>query len=256
LPLFIPELAACRGVAQQDYRGFHCFDVADHLFYACDGAPKENPVVRLAALFHDVGKPRARQVLKKSDPQGRSQEAVTFYNHDKISASLCRQILLRLKFPNHTVDAVCHLVGEHMFFYEASWTDAAVRRFIRRVTPEALPDLLDLRRADSYGMTGSPPSLNSGPWVQSLLELQGRVAAVLAEKSALDLNALAVSGKDLIAAGIPPGKIMGEILRELMETVLDDPGENEKEHLLHIAQNLYTKHTHNSTDYAKNGGHP
>jgi tRNA nucleotidyltransferase/poly(A) polymerase len=204
LSLFVPELADCRGVEQRDCRGRHWFDVLDHLFYACDGAPRDNLVVRLAALFHGVGR-------------------------EQQSAALCKTILTRLRFPNQVIDAASHLVTEHMFHYEPAWTDAAVRRFIVRVTPEALPDLFDLRIADCRGMTG--------PWAENLAELKDRVDAALSQKAALSLKDLAVSGNDLIAEGIPPGRLMGNILKELLETVLDNPAENEREHLLEIARN-------------------
>jgi putative nucleotidyltransferase with HDIG domain len=242
LALLIPELTACRGITQQDIRGYHRFDVLDHLFFACDGAPREKLTVRLAALFHDVGKPAVRAVSERTGGDGAVQPVITFYNHEKVSAELCAKILTRLRFPNHLADAVSHLVAEHMFFYEPSWTDAAVRRFVRRVTPEALEDIFDLRRADTYGMSGVAPSLQTGPWVANLLDLKERAAIVLSEKAVLDLKSLAVSGNDLVAAGIPAGKVLGAILRELLETVVDDPGENTREHLLGIAKNIYKKY--------------
>jgi tRNA nucleotidyltransferase/poly(A) polymerase len=237
LPLFVPELAACRGVGQQDFRGHHQFDVLDHLFYSCDGAPQDSLTVRLAALFHDIGKPLVKSVVQKPDTTGTMQRVCTFYGHEQKSALLCKTILERLRFPNQTIAAVCHLVAEHMFHYEPSWTDAAVRRFLVRVTPEAIPGLFDLRIADTYGMTRRAPPLGSSPWAENLAELKDRIDAVLAQKSALGLKDMAVTGNDLIAAGIPQGKQIGRILQELFETILDNPEENQREHLLEIAKN-------------------
>jgi hypothetical protein len=119
-----------------------------------------------------------------------------------------------------------------MFFYEDNWKDATVRRFIIRIGEENLHDLYKLRRADSFALAGieSPPD--------SLLPLIYRVDTILAEKKALTLKDLAVSGNDLMAAGISPGKRMGLILKELLEAVLDDPGLNTKEKLLEIALEL------------------
>ncbi|MCR5400089.1 MAG: HD domain-containing protein, partial [Treponema sp.] len=143
LNIFIPELLICRGCIQNDGRGFHDFDVLDHLFYACDGAPGDKMNVRLASLFHDIGKPQSKKIQNGK---------ITFFNHEKISSEITRKILFRLKFPNSIIDNVCHLIENHMFFYESNWTDAAVRRFLVRTGYENLNDLFDLRLADVYGM--------------------------------------------------------------------------------------------------------
>ena len=121
---------------------------------------------------------------------------------------MTKKILTRLRFPAKTADAVSHLVAEHMFHYESAWSDAAVRRFIVPVGPEPIDDTFDLRRADIYGMKKEPVRLH---------------------------------GDDLVKAGIPAGKEMGRVLKELFDTVLDDPKENTKEKLLAIAQNIYRK---------------
>lgn len=234
LEMFIPELAQCRGVEQADFRGFHQFDVLDHLFYACDGAPQDNENVRLAALFHDIGKPWAKQIATAEN----GEKIITFYNHEKYSEEIAQKVLTRLRFPKAQISAVCHLIKNHMFHYESNWTDAAVRRFLLRVTPEALDNLFALRLADVYGMTKTPPLLTKGPWAENLLELKERISKEQTQQSLLGLKDLAVSGKDLISAGIPAGKTMGKILQELLNTVLDDPKQNTKEQLLFIAQNI------------------
>ncbi|MCR4626937.1 MAG: HD domain-containing protein, partial [Treponema sp.] len=110
LEYFIPELSFCRGVIQGDGRGFHEFDVLDHLLYACDGACNDNLIVRLAALFHDIGKPETKRE-QLSDSSG---EKITFYNHESVSERITEKILTRLRFPNATVNEVCHLVKNHM----------------------------------------------------------------------------------------------------------------------------------------------
>ncbi len=150
MPLFIPELSACRGVEQ---RGFHRFDVFDHLLFSCDGAPRENLTVRLAALFHDIGKPAVRA---EKTGAGEKEPVYTFYGHETVSARMTEEILDRLRYPKQAVRETVHLIACHMFHYEDSWTDAAVRRFLVRVTPEAMNDLFSLRRADIYGMNRIP----------------------------------------------------------------------------------------------------
>jgi len=228
LALLVPELADCRGVKQDRINGpgFHRFDVLDHSLLACDFAAGEGACqeVRLAALYHDIGKPAAANI---------GQDGIrTFYGHEKEAAALARQLFLRLKYPNAVIDKVCHLIEEHMFHYEETWTDAAVRRFVIRAGEENLPDLYALRRADFYGLAGEPPPPDF------LLPLIERIDKTLAQGRALSLKDLAVSGKDLMALGISPGKRMGIILNELLDTVLDDPAQNTGEKLLEIAKQL------------------
>ncbi len=239
LKLFIPELSACRGCIQSDYRGFHKFDVLDHLFYACDGAPPSKENVRLAALFHDIGKPLAKQISVEN-----GVETLTFYNHEKIGEKITRKIMIRLKFSNEMTNNVCHLVEQHMFHYEQTWTDAAVRRFIIRATPQSLEDLFDLRLADMYGMYNTPVDSKSQA-VSLLIELKDRIADIMAKQNVLSLKALAVNGKDLIKEGIPAGKQLGIILNELLDCVIEDPSMNEKSKLINVANKIYNKNKNN-----------
>ena len=245
LSLFIPEFDVCRGCIQSDYRAFHKFDVLDHLFYACDGAPSDKLNVRLAALFHDIGKPSAKKIIKetvldgeKNDGSTKEIDTITFYNHESYSEKIAEKILVRLRFPNETVHNVCHLVKEHMFHYESSWSDAAVRRFIVRVKPECLEDLYDLRLADMYGMYNEKVDVRYSASVALLQELDERVKKELSQKTALTLKSLAVNGRDLMAEGIPAGKELGRILNELLDCVLEDPAMNDREKLLNIAKKI------------------
>ena len=223
LALLLPELAGCRGVEQ---KGFHRFDVLDHSLLACDYAARERyPLrVRLAALLHDIGKPPVRR-------QG--EDGVwTFYQHERVSAELARKRLAGLRYPNAVIEGVCHLVACHMFHYTEDWGDAAVRRFVVKTGEENLEDLYRLRRADACATAGIEAAEDF------LLPLIRRVDEVLARDHAFSLKDLAVSGNDLMEAGIPPGKHMGIILNELLETVLDDPGQNNRDRLLQIAVNI------------------
>ncbi|MCL2128683.1 MAG: HD domain-containing protein, partial [Treponema sp.] len=231
LKLFLPELAACRGIEQ---KGFHRFDVLDHSLLACDyAAEKEYPQdVRIAALLHDLGKPVTRRPGEGGAPD---DPYWTFYQHEAESEKIARAILGRLRYPNAAVDSICHLVKEHMFHYTDDWSDAAVRRFIARAGEENLVKMYLLRRADAFATAAFEP----GP--DFLLPLARRVEKALAESRAFSLKDLAVSGKDLIGIGIKPGKTMGIILDELLETVLDDPAQNTPEALLAIAARLRDK---------------
>jgi len=220
LGVFLPELTAARGCSQ---KGMHAFDVMDHLFLAVKAA-QPDLVLRLAALFHDVGKPPTRALGEDGLP--------IFYNHEKVSASLAEKALKRLKFPNEVISRVLHLVVNHMFNYGEDWTDAAVRRFIARVGKENIEDLFSLRSADTAATQGLPPD-------PRLLEpFRSRIALILRGENAFSLKDLKIGGEELAAIGVPRGPAMGKMLNELLETVLDDPDQNKAEVLLAIAAAL------------------
>ena len=239
LQLFLPELAACRGI---DQKGFHRFDVLEHSLLACDYAAEEHypQNVRIAALLHDIGKVPAR----KMDVRGTSAcggtcggtfGVWTFYQHEAESEKMTRSILRRLRFPNDLVDSVCHLVKEHMFHYTDEWNDSAVRRFIARVGEANLENIYRLRMADAYAAAAHKPPPDY------LLPFTRRIEKILEAGRVFSLKDIAVSGKDLIEMGIKPGKTLGVILNELLETVLDDPAHNNRDDLLKIAEKLREK---------------
>lgn len=233
LKIFMDELSVCRGCIQKDDRGYHIFDVMDHNIYACDGAPKEKPLLRLAAFLHDCGKPAS-----KVERTVEGHKINNFYNHEKYSVEIARSLMTKLKFSNAEIDYVCHLIENHMFHYESSWSDAAVRRFIVRVGLDSFDDLIDLRLADMYGKYNADVRLHNSAGCANLVELTDRVKALAAQSCALSLKDLKVNGKDLIAEGIPAGKKLGKILNELFQTVLDDPEMNDREKLLKLAKKL------------------
>ncbi len=219
-----PELQACRGVLQGL---LHSFDVLDHCIASCDAAPPELEL-RLAALLHDVAKPACRT----EEPGG----LIHFYGHDSASAAMAGGILRRLKYPNAVVDIVTHLVRHHMFDYGPQWTDSALRRFAARVGLDYMRPLVRLRLADSAGMRGAPADPRT---VMPLLE---RLDALVAADNAFCVKDLAVNGNDLLKAGIAKGPVMGKILAELLEAVLDDPALNERGRLLDIASKVKEKY--------------
>lgn len=234
MKLFLPELLEGRNCIQNDVRGYHVFDVLDHNFYSCDGAPVHKVNVRLAALFHDIGKP-ASKVVRVTD----EGEIYNFFSHEKYSENIARKLLTKLRFSNNEINNVCHLIENHMFHYEESWSDAAVRRFVVRVKPENIEDLIDLRLADMYGKYNMPIQIKESNACDLLIQLQDRIKKIQEENSAFTLKSLVVSGKDLMEIGIPSGRLIGKILDSLLETVLDDPKQNSKDVLLNIAKNLY-----------------
>lgn len=232
LELILPEAASCRGVEQL---GFHKDDVLDHMLKACDSSDPGNFNVRAAAFFHDIGKP----LCQEWSPE---KERYTFYNHEKKSAEITGKIMNRLRFSRKTIQDVCHLIEMHMFHYEPSWSDAAVRRFTVKAGIESIPDLFRLRAADSAATSGcGPDGVYRSPEGMLLRELEKRIKKEVDANAALSVKDLAVNGSDLMKAGIPAGPLMGKILDELFATVLSDPGSNKKDRLLKIADAFYRK---------------
>ena len=224
LRVVLPELLEGEGVAQGT---LHCHDVFWHSLYACDAAPHESLPLRLAALLHDVGKPRTRG----TGPDGRP----TFYGHEKVSADMTQAILERLKLPNATIKEVSHLVAHHMFNYQDEWSDAAVRRLIARVGEGSINDIMALRRADQIGMCRE----NAQYFPQGLSDFAQRVTEVMESGRAFTLSKLAINGNDIMQdLGIAPGPQVGIILNELLQSVLEDPAMNERGKLLEIARKL------------------
>jgi len=225
LGVVLPELAEGIGVTQGSY---HCHDVFAHSLYACDAAPRGSVDLRLAALLHDVGKPRVRQI----DIDGRP----TFHAHERVSAEIAAGILTKLRLPTATVKRVSHLVASHMFNFQEEWTDAAVRRFIARVGEENIDDIIALRRADQAGMCRD----NAVTYPEGLALFARRVGNVLEGRRALTVAQLAVGGNDLIERlGVRPGPVVGTLLGALLQAVLEDPDLNEREKLLEIAEKFF-----------------
>ena len=221
LAMFLPELDGSRGIAQNE---FHAYDVYWHSLCTCDAVPADKPLVRLAALLHDVGKP-----AMKEERDGR----VTFYNHQHAGATMTASIMDRLRFSSAQREYVVRLVDNHMFDYHSDWTDGALRRFVRRVGIDAVADEFDLRIADYIGN-----GLRQG-FPHYLEEMRARIDRILEEDSALTEADLAVDGNDVMKElGVAPGKEVGAALRELLELVLDDPALNNREELLSRLQQM------------------
>jgi tRNA nucleotidyltransferase (CCA-adding enzyme) len=211
-----PELAAQRGVSQNKVAGE---DLWDHTLRTVDAVPASRPVVRLAALLHDIGKPATA-----ADGH--------FYGHDRLGAELAAAFLERLRYPRAVTDRVVALVRSHMFTYDDGWSDTAVRRFIGKIGRPALDELFELRAADNVG-SGMPSD------AAGLADLRGRVAEQLAADVALDRADLVVDGDDLIAElGLRPGPTIGRVLDELVERVIADPALNDRPTLLLLARSL------------------
>jgi tRNA nucleotidyltransferase/poly(A) polymerase len=213
LAVIAPELDRQRGLGQNKIAGE---DLWDHTLRTVDAAPA-GQVLRLAALLHDAGKP---DTLADGH----------FHGHEAVGAAIARDFLGRLHAPRLLQERVAHLVLLHMFAYEPNWSDAAVRRFIGKVGPGCVDDLLALRAADNVG---SGLTADSG----HLAELASRVAAELAAHAVLGRHQLAVNGHDLMSElGLPEGRVVGRLLEELTERVVAEPALNDRAILLDLAR--------------------
>ena len=211
LKVILPELLQAKGVKQA---GHHIYDVFTHCVEALRACPSPDPVVRLATLLHDIDKP---VVL------GEVGGKITFYNHEVSGARTAKKIAERLKFSKNEQNRIFTLVRWHMFAYDSKMTDAAIRRFIRRVGKENIHDMMALRIGDRVGGGSKATS-----W--RLTELQTRIGEQFYEP--LSLKDLAIDGSEVMQIlGIPPSRRVGEILNILFEEILEDSSKNTTEYL-------------------------
>ncbi|MDQ6925159.1 MAG: HD domain-containing protein [Candidatus Eremiobacteraeota bacterium] len=229
-----PELLEGLDVDQNDW---HAYDVYRHNLATLDAAPAGDVTLRLAALLHDVGKPRTAAPR----PDGRGN---TFYQHEQVGAEMVPAMLARLRLPNETVDTVAHLVLHHMYSADPEAQDKTLRRFVRRIGPDHLDRLFALRWADIDG-SGLPKRDDSNE------RFEARIAAVLAEGPAFRIRDLAISGDDVVAMferkGVAPSgfrgdRRVGELLYVLFEEVTDDPSRNEAGLLAERAERYIDEH--------------
>ncbi|MGH2455096.1 MAG: CCA tRNA nucleotidyltransferase [Candidatus Limnocylindria bacterium] len=214
LGVLLPELGALRGVPQSKALPG---DALDHSLRTADALPGRDPVLRLAGLLHDLGK-----ATTLADGH--------FIGHESEGARMAATVGRRLRLARPDVERLTRLVRQHMFAYTPRWTDAAVRRFVRRAGTDLLDDLFALRAADNAASGVREPQTGG------LAELRRRVDAVVG-RDPLNARQLAVNGHDLAASlGLSPGPAIGAILDRLLEAVLEDPALNRRERLLAMAR--------------------
>lgn len=216
LSVILPELSALRGVPQSKRVPG---DALDHTLLAVDAAPPEDPDLRLATLLHDLGK---ATTLRDGH----------FIGHEEVGADLAAVVLDRLRMPRARISRIVGVVRHHMYAYEATWTDAAVRRFIRRLGDTDRDLLFALRRADDRASGIGP----GGEAIQA--ELERRIATELEREPGLLVHRrLAIDGDDLQRElGMAPGPELGALLEHLTELVLEEPARNEPATLLELAR--------------------
>lgn len=212
LDYVLPELDETRGVEQA---GHHIYDVWTHSIESLRHCPSTDPIVRLATLLHDIGKPKAF-----SEQTGK----ITFYNHEVIGSRMVLDIADRLRFSKKQKERLFILVRWHMFAYDTKMTDAAIRRIIRRIGVENINDMMLLRVGDRKGGGSKATS-----W--RLRELQQRIGEQLYEP--MTVRDLKVNGHDVMKVlKIKPGSKIGKIMNQLFEEVMEDTKKNERKILL------------------------
>jgi len=217
LGYIFPELLSGIGISQVRPGRHHTDDVFTHNVLSLKFCPSEDPIVRLAALLHDVGKPQA--MSKDKD------DLVIFHNHEMTGARIAAIICARLKFSKIEKDRIVNLIRWHMFGVNENQTDAAIRRFIRKIGPENVKDMMDIRVADRLG-SGRP----ANSWRLKLFK--EKVEEQL-KPAKFSVNDLAIDGNDIMKElNIKPGPKIGEILQKLFEEVDEDLTKNNKEYLL------------------------
>jgi tRNA nucleotidyltransferase (CCA-adding enzyme) len=206
LAVVLPELLEGVGMEQNEW---HAYDVYRHTLETLDASPTGDLTLRLAALFHDIGKPRT-----KDGPH--------FYRHELVGEEMTVAILTRLRFPNDQVATVAKLVREHMYAADPAFSEKTIRRFIRRVEPGNLDRQFALREADIAG-SGLPKRGDNNE------RFAERVLDILSRRPPLTVKDLAIDGNDALSAlGLAADRHgdprVGPLLQSVLERVLDDPG--------------------------------
>lgn len=212
LEYILPEALKMVGVEQA---GHHTKDVWNHTLDSLAACPSPDPIVRLATFLHDIGKPVAFR------NQGGK---ITFYGHEVISGRIAKDVAQRLHLSNKDSKRLYILVRHHMFAYNPEMTDAAIRRFIRKVGLENINDMMMLRVGDRVGGGSKQTS-----W--RLRELQKRIGEVL--YTPMQIKDLKVNGNDVMEIlGVTGGPIVGKVLKELFDEVMEDSSKNDRKYLL------------------------
>jgi len=217
LQIILPELARCFGLRQVGPKHDRVYDIGEHSLQSLKFCPSQDPLVRFAALLHDIGKPDT--VATAADKN------VTFYNHDLVGGKLILQIAKRFNMSKKQTDKLYTLVRWHMFTLDEKQTDSAIRRFIKNIGVENIEDMMAVRVADRLG-GGTQKAVS---W--RMEEFRERINQVL--QKPFSISDLKVNGKDVMKVlNIKPGPKVGEILEKLFQEVLKDSSKNNEEYLL------------------------
>lgn len=215
--VILPEFDKAMVTAQNNPH--HCYTVGEHIIQSM-AASDADKNIRLAMLYHDIGKP----ACLTTDEKGIDH----FYGHPEVSGQICKASLRKLKFDNDTIHTVVQLVTHHD--YQILPEKKYVRRAMNRIGKDIFPLLLKVKQADLYAQS----TYQREEKQEKLDEICALYKEIVQENECVDLKGLAVTGSDLIAWGMKPGRELGEMLSQLLAVVIDDPGKNQKEALKEI----------------------
>lgn len=223
LQIILPELEKCFGLVQEGPKHDRVYDIGEHCFLSLKHCPSDDPLTRLAALLHDIGKPDTYKI----DDTGN----VTFYNHEVVGGKIVLQIAKRFNLSKKQTDKLYRLVRWHLFTVDENQTDSAIRRFIKNVGIENIEDMMAVRVADRLG----GGTVNAVSW--RMEKYNERIKEVL--KKPFSITDLKINGKDVMKVlKIKPGPKVGEVLEKLFAEVLEDASKNNKEYLLEKIKDL------------------
>ena len=217
----LPELDAA--FATQQNHPHHMYNVGEHLMQ-CLLHTRADKSLRLAALLHDIGKPQTRT----TDADGTDH----FHGHVEVSERMAAAILKRLKFDNDTITKVQKYVKYHD--YNAEPSAKAVRRAINKIGAEYVPQILELRRADTLAQS----AYQQAEKLERIDAIARLYDEIMEQQQCVSLKTLEITGNDLIALGVPKGKRIGAILAELLDDVLQNPENNTHDYLMEEAKKL------------------
>ena len=217
--VILPELDRCMETPQN--HPHHCYTVGEHILHSLWGVPAVKDM-RLAMLLHDIGKPRTLE----TDSQGITH----FHGHPAVSARMAEEILRRLKLDTDTIITVRRLVEFHDYGNNVPPTPAIVRRAMNRIGEDIFAKLLIIKRADIMAQS----EYRRREKLELVDAWDREYRGIVARGQCISLKNLAVSGKDLIAAGVKPGPELGAILQQMLDHVLEVPEDNTREKLLTI----------------------
>lgn len=220
MSIILPELE--RSVDFNQHNPHHDMDVFNHTLCVLD---KVSPVLhlRLAALFHDVGKPYTFTI----DDDGVGH----FYGHNKVGVEIAKEILNRFKSSNELIQKVTLLIDKHMIYHD-DFGEKGLKRLLSKMGKEEIFTLLELQKVDRL-------CSNKHADIDDLLIREEIIKNVLEQKEVYEKNQLAIDGKDVIKLGYTQGKIIGEILDYLLEMALEDPKLNTKEKLIELIKEKF-----------------
>lgn len=221
--VFFPEFDLAMETPQN--HPHHCYNVGEHILHSLIEVPADK-VLRLTMLLHDIAKPQCLSVDEKG--------ITHFHGHEEMGAEMSRVILRRLRMDNDTTDKVCRLVRFHDYGNGVAPDRRIVRRAVNKIGEDLFDDFILVKKADLLAQS----MYLREEKLSNLAEWDACYREIREAEECVSLRTLAVNGRDLIAAGLQPGRELGNILKQLLDEVLETPEKNEKDYLISRAKEL------------------